>query len=119
MDRKSFVLGFFAAIILVLIWKFISGKVSFYDASSIFTPTMTPDQAKQAFDNEQQQINQKYNSLIDKANQTGGDSKGYLKQIISDSHDLSQAYNVWLIDNGPKLPPDGLPAPTPAPAPSS
>lgn len=114
MDPKSFILGCLTAIIFVLVWKFIAGKSSFYDASSVFTSTMTPDQAKQAFDKEQEQINQKYSSMIDNANQTGGDASGYLKQIISDSHDLSQAYNLWLIDYGPKQAPDGLPAPSPS-----
>jgi len=119
MNLKTFAFGFFTALFLIFIWKFVSGKVSFYDASSVFTANMTPEQAKKAFDDTQAQIQSKYNPLIDKANQTGGDASSFIKQSINDVHDLSNAYNIWLVDHAPPSPPDGLPAPTPGAAPAA
>jgi hypothetical protein len=107
MDKKSFILGFLAAIVLVLLWRFFTSKKSFFD-SGIFTPGMSFTEAQQVFENAKNDITTRYNDMIKSAQDKGEDVKDLLKEAAQAMSDLSIAYNNWSIEQ----------APSPAPAPA-
>jgi hypothetical protein len=108
METKSFALGFLTALILMMCWKFISGKRSNFDSSTVFTPNMTTAQAEKALKDAQTQVQNLYNPRIESAQSSGGDAKAIKKEAIQAMSDLATAYNIWGIDYGTT-------APTPSP----
>lgn len=117
MDKKSFILGFLVAIVLVLLWRFFTAKKSYFD-SGIFTPGMSVAEAQQVFENAKNDITTKYNDLIKSAQDKGEDAKDLMKEAAQAMTDLAAAYNTWSIEQAPSPAPAPVETTTEAPSPS-
>ena len=115
MDAKSFAIGFIAAIILVLMWKFFTGKRSSSFETNVFANVTNSDAAQKIFNQTQVDIKNKYDALIKDAQDNGRDAKPMIKEASQALQDLAGAYNEWSLEHSVQVP---SPRPAPAPSPS-
>jgi hypothetical protein len=118
-NAKNFALGFLTAILLMLLWRFLTAKKSYYDVPT-FKQGMTAEEAQKVFQESLDAINADLEKRSNEAIQAGTPEKAkqYALEAQKAQSDLSMALNTYLVDITPVN--AAIPEhPSPAPAPSS